>query len=76
MCPLSKYQDMSMYMGLNAKGKIDRESDKGNSYAQGLVGVYGGENVRMRLPQLLLAVTLLQKLITDAFIGLVLLPRD
>ena len=43
---------MTMHTGLNARGKIDRESDKGDSYAQGLVSVYGAVNVRPRLPQL------------------------
>ena len=76
MWPMCEYKDMSTHTGFSSRGKIDMESDKGDSYAQGLVGVYGGENVRMRLTQLLLAVILLQKLIVDVFIVLVLLPRN
>ena len=41
MCLLHVYKDISMRTGLSARGKIDRESDKCDSYPEGLVGVRG-----------------------------------
>ena len=40
MCPLPEYKSISMPSGLSARGKIDRESDEGDSYTQGLVRVW------------------------------------
>ena len=51
MCSLSVYKGMSMRTGLRARGKIDRESDKDDSYTQRLLRVCSV--VRMWLLQLL-----------------------
>ena len=50
MCSLSEYQGLSMRTGLSARGKIERGSDKGDSYIQWLVRVCGG--VRVWLPRI------------------------
>ena len=42
MRPSSEYKDISMRTGFSARGKIDRESDKGDSCTEGLVRVCGG----------------------------------
>ena len=47
ICPLSEYKDISMRTELSARGNTDRESDKGDSYAHGLVRMCGGVRIRL-----------------------------
>ena len=48
MCSWPEYKGISMRTGLSTKGKIDRESDKGNSTHKGSQEC-GGGSVRMGL---------------------------